>query len=82
MYAVTSKKYSYVDSNVQDLYANYGFLPEVIRTKVESSKFVKLTDEAKKRPIPKNVVLPKIVYVTYWGQILDPKERGKFTCVC
>ncbi|KAK3584767.1 hypothetical protein CHS0354_002289 [Potamilus streckersoni] len=52
MYAVTSKKYSYVDSNVEDLYANYGFLPEVIRTKVESSKFVKLTDEAKKRPIP------------------------------
>ncbi|KAK3588144.1 hypothetical protein CHS0354_012203 [Potamilus streckersoni] len=79
-YAVTSKKYSYVDTNMEDIYANYGFLPEVIRTKVESSKFVKLTDEAKKRPIPRRVVLPKKVYVTYWGQILDPRERGKFTC--
>ncbi|KAL3881995.1 hypothetical protein ACJMK2_028377 [Sinanodonta woodiana] len=79
-YAATSKKYSYVDTNMPDLNANYGFLPEVIRTRVESSEFVKLTKEDKKNPRSRRVVLPKKVYVTYWGQILDPKERGKFTC--
>ncbi|KAL3882901.1 hypothetical protein ACJMK2_029203 [Sinanodonta woodiana] len=79
-YAATSKRYSYVDTNMPDLYVNYGFLPEVIRTRVETSELVKLTKEDKKNPRSRSVVLPKKIYVTYWGQILDPKERGKFTC--
>ncbi|KAL3831701.1 hypothetical protein ACJMK2_023421 [Sinanodonta woodiana] len=72
-YAATSKIYSY------DLNSNYRFLPKVKRTRVESSELVKLTDKAKKNPRPRRVVLPKKVYVTYWGQVVDPKEAGKFT---
>ncbi|KAL3878536.1 hypothetical protein ACJMK2_030876 [Sinanodonta woodiana] len=79
IYAATSQKYFFIDPTIQVSDPARKFLPKVLATKVKPSDFARLTAEAM-RTKKSNNPLPKIVYVTYWGQIRGPNEKEKFPC--